>query len=107
MRKWKPSASQRRAFAERMKDPEEKKLYEQRKIAHSEKRRSKSKFDYNSAGGNYVPTKEQRDFCMNNMHLFSVGEQEAANMVIFGYDNQEKVDHDMIHVVNEKRRSAK
>ena len=30
--KWKPNASQRREFAEKMQDPEEKAAYEQRKI---------------------------------------------------------------------------
>lgn len=104
--KWKPSASQRREFAERMQDPREQAAYEQRKKNKADKRRSGSKFDYHSAGGNYVPTREQYNFCSRNIHLFGSQEQlNAANMVMFGYLCNDAVDHDNIHIVNEIRRA--
>lgn len=104
--RWKPSKAQRREFAQRMQDPDEKAAYEARKVEKAEKRRAGSKFDYNSAGGRYVPTKEQHDFCFNNMHLFATSEEvDAANMVMSGFVCNERVHHDYIHIVNEKRRS--
>lgn len=48
--KWKPSASQRRAFAEKMSSPEERAGYYENKEAKAQKRRASSQFDYNSAG---------------------------------------------------------
>ena len=104
--KWKPSASQRRAFAERMKDPAEQAAYEARKIEKANKRRAGSRFDYETAGGWYVPTRSQHDFCFDNMHLFVNPEEvDAANMVMSGFVCNEKVHHDFIHIVNEKMRS--
>lgn len=106
--KWKPSAAQRRAFAEKMQDAQEREAYEERKRIKKEKRKATSEFDYESAGGNYVPTKFQCDFCVTNMHLFKTSkEMNAANMVIGGFTCNEKVHHDYIHIVNEKIRSKK
>ncbi len=104
--KWKPSKSQRREFAIRMQDPQEKAAYEARKEEKAQKRRAGSSFDYNKAGGFYVPTREQHDFCFDNMHLFNSPEEiDAANFVMSGYICNEKVHHDYIHIVNEKRRN--
>lgn len=104
--KWKPSASARRAFAEKMQNPAEKAEYEARKEARATKRRSTSNFDYATAGGSYIPTKEQHDFCMFNRPADLTPEQETAcNNVIYGYGCQEKVHHDFIHIVNELRRN--
>ena len=104
--RWKPSASQRRAFAEKMKDPGEQAAYYQRKNTKEEKRRSTSDFDYEKAGGNYVPTRAQYDFCMNHYELFETSkEKDAANFVISAFSLNEKVHHDYIHIVNEKIRS--
>lgn len=106
--KWKPSASQRREFAQKMKNPEEKAAYEKRKEEKLDKKRAGSKFDYHSAGGYYKPTKSQYDFVMSNMDLFETNEEnDAANQVIYGYVNNEKIHHDFIHVVNEKIRGSK
>lgn len=100
--KWKPSKAQRRAFAEKMNDPAEKAAYEARKEAKAKKRRAGSKFDYASAGGNYVPTKAQHDFCLNHYDLFKTAEERsAASDVMYGYSTNEKVHHDQIHIVNE------
>jgi len=101
--KWKPSASQRRAFAERMKDPEEQIVYNQRKEDKADKRRATSQYNYNSAGGNYVPTTLQYDTAMIAMQSqeLTPDQQDACNHVIYGYNYQEKINHDHIHVVNE------
>ena len=105
--KWKPSASQRREFAEKMKnDSSFSEDYSARQSAKADKRRATSKFDYASAGGNYVPTKAQHDFCIENMDLFVTEEEKnACNDVMFGYSTNEKIRHDNIHIVNEKIRA--
>ena len=104
--KWKPSKAQKREFAEKMQNPEFAQAYNQRKEDKAKKRREGSKFDYNSAGGMYIPTREQHDFCFANMHLFVTNEEiEAMNMVMSCYSINEKCHHDYIHIVNEKRRS--
>jgi hypothetical protein len=96
--KWKPSASQRRAFAEKMQDPKEKEAYEIRK--------REKKYYENWKDKDFVPTKEQNDFCFAHMDLFTTPEErDAANMVISGYSCQEKTNHAFIHIVNEKRRN--
>jgi uncharacterized protein (UPF0303 family) len=104
-RKWRPSASQRREFAQNMQNSEYAAAYYQRKEDRAAKRRATSKFDYNSAGGMYVPTRSQYDFCMSHMDLFTTPqEHDAANFIISGYTCQDKVHHDFIHIVNEKMR---
>jgi hypothetical protein len=105
--KWKPSKSARREFAQKMStDVDFANSYNQRKLEKSEKRRAQSNFDYESAGGNYVPTQFQHDFCLNNYHLFETPqERDAANIVMSSYSCNEKTHHDNIHVVNEKIRS--
>jgi len=106
--KWKPSASQRREFAQRMQNPEEKAAYEKAKEDKAAKKRAGSKFDYYSAGGNYVPTQSQYHFVMTHMELFNTSEEiNAANQIMYGYINNEKIHHDYIHIVNEKIRSFK
>lgn len=106
--KWKPSAAQKKEFAQRMQNPVEREAYEKRKQDKIIKRRSTSKFDYDSAGGYYIPTKNQYDFTINNLHLFKTSEEEdAANQVMAAYVNNEKVHHDCIHIVNEKNKKFK
>ena len=105
--KWRPSASQRRAFAERMKDPDEQAAYNERKQAKADKRRAGSQYDYSSAGGNYIPTQSQYDAAMialQSMELTSE-QQDACNQTTYGYTCQENIHHDYIHIVNELRRS--
>lgn len=97
--RWKPNASQRREFAKRMQDPEEKASYEQRKA-------DKKLYD-NWKDKDFVPTKEQYDFVVANRDLFITSEEEdAANIVFSGYALNEKVNHRFIHIVNEKRRTV-
>jgi hypothetical protein len=104
--KWRPNASQKRAFAEKMQNPDEAKAYGERKAAKEAERRSGSAFDYNTAGGYYVPTQAQFDFCLANMDLFVTPEEiSAANQIMSGYSANEKVHHDLIHIVNEKIRA--
>ena len=104
--KWKPSKTARREFAQKMNnDSEFAKAYEDRKKAKAEKRRSGSSFDYETAGGFFIPTKAQHDFCLSRNDLFVTSEEaNAANEVMYGYTCQEKVSHDSIHIVNEKIR---
>jgi hypothetical protein len=104
--KWKPSKTAKKEFAKNMQDHQFAKDYYKRKETKAENRRSKSKFDYTSAGGNYVPTKAQNDFCFDNPQLFvTASEEEAKNEILFGYSNNEKINHDCIHIVNEKIRT--
>ena len=106
--KWKPSKTRRRAFALEMQDPIKATAYKARKEARATKRRQSSKFDYNSAGGTYIPTKVQFDYCLANISAsMPIDTQIAFNEVMFGYSNSEKVHHDYIHIVNEHIRSNK
>lgn len=107
--RWRPNASQRRAFAERMQDPEEKAAYEERK----RKRNSYEGFKDRE----FVATREQHDFCLSNMHLATeydeqhprtggnqITAEDAFNQVMSSFSCNEKIHHDYIHIVNEIRR---
>ena len=99
--RWKPSKSQKKAFAERMSDPGEQAAYYQRKEDKAAKRRSTSSFDYDSAGGEYVPTRAQYQFTTTYDGDCTMEQREAFNMIQYGFTCNEKVHHDFIHVVNE------
>jgi len=58
-RKWKPNKAQRQAFKAKMQDTEQRKEYEARKALKAQNKRKSSQFDYDSAGGEYIPTKAQ------------------------------------------------
>ena len=104
--KWKPSASQKRAFAEKMKDDKHAGAYNERKAQKALKRRKTSKYDYNTAGGQYIPTTAQNEAAFKMLQKDASQEQkEAANMILYGYSCNEKIHHDYIHVVNEYIRS--
>lgn len=102
-RQWKPSKTQKREFAQRMaNDAEFKKAYEERQEKNLVKKRSTSKFDYNTAGGTYVPTESQNRAAFELYNANSTPEEkEAANRVLLAYACKEKVHHDFIHIVNE------
>lgn len=106
--KWKPSATQKRAFAERMKDPVEQEAYQERKTVKADKRRAGSKFDYSSAGGSYVPTQLQYEeaFKFLGKENLTPEQKNACNQVMYGYSCQEKIHHDNIHIVNELTRNS-
>ena len=104
--KWKPTAAQKKAFAEKMQDPAEQRAYEQRKQAKADKRRAGSRFDYNTAGGEYLPTRAQYDAAMKLAYSGTEEQTEAANMVATAYTCGMKVHHDHIHIVNEFIRTA-
>jgi hypothetical protein len=108
-RKWKPTKAQRREFAERMAtDTAYSELYYQRKKKVAERKRLASKFDYQTAGGDYVPTKAQFEAAFDLLNLNPTAEQkEACDMVLYGYSCKEKVHHDFIHLVNDYIRSKK
>jgi hypothetical protein len=110
--KWKPSISQRQAFAKKMQTPIESIAYEIRKlekvnkIEKANKRRMGSEYNYRSSGGNFTPTKKQHDFCFYHSELFTKSNLlKAANLVMYGYSWGEKIHHDNIHAVNEVMRS--
>jgi len=105
--KWKPTQAQRREFAERMAtDTAYSDSYYQRKKKVAEKKRSASKFDYQTAGGEYIPTESQFKAAFELLNLNPTAEQkEACNMVWYGYSCEEKVHHDFIHLINEYIRS--
>lgn len=106
-KRWKPNATQRAAFKAKMSNPAEAEAYEQRKREKADKRRAASQFDYGSAGGWYVPTKEQHDYAVFSRPAGLTQEQEdACNIVASGYALNDKVHHDFIHIVNELRRAA-
>lgn len=107
--KWKPTKAQKREFAERMAtDPQYREAYYQRKEQRAEKRRSTSKFNYQTAGGKYIPTESQSKAAFELLNLNPTPEQkEACNMVLYGYSCEEKVHHDFIHIINEYIRGKK
>ncbi|MBN1969610.1 MAG: hypothetical protein JW870_09605 [Candidatus Delongbacteria bacterium] len=100
--KWKPNATQRREFKERMQDPILRAEHEQNKANGAAKKRSSSKFDYESASGYYLPTKIQFD-ASNRMLFSDVSEEQktAANNIISAHVCGFKTHHDNIHIVNE------
>jgi hypothetical protein len=106
MYKWKSSKKAKKEFAQNMQDPIFANDYYKRKEMRADIRRSKSKFEYPSAGGYFVPTKSQNDFCFDYPNSFTtVSEEEARNEILLGYSNNEKINHDYIHIVNEKIRT--
>jgi len=77
--KWKPSKAQKREFAERMAtDPTYREAYYRRKEQRAEKRRSTSKFDYPTAGGEYIPTESQNKAAFELLNCNPTPEQEEA-----------------------------
>lgn len=107
--KWKPSKTQRREFAEKMQDEDFANQYYLNKTIKAENRRKTSEFDYNTAGGFYIPTNNQYKsaiaFLNESGTKLSTKQIEGCNNVIFGYSCNEKVHHDNIHIVNELIRS--
>ncbi len=71
----------------------------QRKIAKMEANRAKSKFDYPTAGGSYIPTLRQYE------HALTMIPNASAEIVITGFLGNFKVNHDHIHIVNESLRN--
>ena len=102
--KFRPSAAQRKEFAIRMAtDAAYAQAYNERKAAKAEKRRASSKFDYATAGGNYVPTQLQHQVACKLMHdaICTPEQRNACMMVIYGHNFKSAVHHDNIHIVNE------
>lgn len=106
-RKWKPNATQRRQFRKNMEDPEFAAAYYERKKQREDKRHEKSQFDYNNAGGMYVPTAEQNRIAFEMLYNgnLTVEQEDAANMVTYGFTCKQKIAHDYIHIVNEYQRN--
>ena len=106
---WKPSKTQARAFFEKMQDPTEAAEYEARKKSAADKRREGSNFDYNTAGGFYVPTQNQHDFARRLYFSGTLTSEQdnACNLVMSAFLTKEKVHHDSIHIVNQLIRANK
>ena len=107
--KWKPNKAQRIEFAKRMAtDTAYSEAYYKRKEQRAEKKRSTSKFDYQTAGDEYMPTEIQFKVAFELSSLDPTPEQkEACNMVMYDYTNKEKIHHDYIHIINEYIRNKK
>jgi len=75
----------------------------QRKMAQMDKLRAKSKFNYATAGGAFVPTIEQYNAAID-MERQGISVMQASALQ-GAYLAQTKVSHDIIHVINEYRRS--
>ena len=105
--KWKPNATQRREFAERMKDPDEQKAYSDRKIAKNTYSNNPLSFKHKS----FIPTETQYKHAQKMFlscpidNPLTIEQRDACNQVIYGYSCQEKVHHDYIHIINEHRRN--
>ena len=107
-RTWKPTAAQKKAFAERMQNETLKKEYESKKEAKQIKRRANSKFDYATAGGEFIPTKKQYMAAFKLLQTDITDElATASRMVMNGHSGDYKVHHDYIHLINEFIRSGK
>lgn len=106
--KWRPSRAQKRAFAEKMKNEEFARAYNERKMSRDEKKRGGSAFDYETAGGWYFVTEMQShaaaEFLRNRNDLFPA-EKAACEFVLMAYSCREKCHHDHIHIVNELKRN--
>jgi hypothetical protein len=89
-----------------MQNPEFATAYHDRRQVKTDKRRAGSNFDYESAGGYYVPTALQNSDAQRFIFTKTLTreQEEACNMVTSGYSLNEKVHHDYIHIVNELRR---
>lgn len=98
MYKWKPNASQRKEFIEKMKDPKEQAAYSERKYA---------KIHYNLndnrsfANKSFIPTENQYCTAINMLNNKLTPEEfDAANQVSSGYICQDKIHHGYIHIIN-------
>lgn len=101
--KWKPSASQRREFAEKMNsDPEYAREYLNRKHAKTTYSDDPRSFKHRE----FVPTQMQYNEAARFLGTKELTEEQktACNQVMYGYSCQEKVHHDHIHIVNSMTR---
>ena len=93
---------EQRAAKEQARKEREEKAH-MRRVAEMEKLRAKSKFNYATAGGSFVPTREQYDAAIQ-MERLGIDVMQATALQ-GAYLAQTKVSHDIIHVINEYRRS--
>ena len=93
---------EQRAAKEQARKEREEKAH-MRRVAEMEKLRAKSKFNYATAGGSFRPTREQYDAAIQ-MERAGIDVMQATALQ-GAYLAQSKVSHDIIHVINEYRRS--
>jgi hypothetical protein len=97
--KWKPNASQRKAFAQKMQDPEERASYQERKAYKNSYEGFKDR--------DFIPTEHQYDFAMITLQCgkeMTNEQEDACRQVVYGYGCKEKIPHSLIHIVQEMRR---
>ena len=102
--KWKPSASQRKAFAEKMKDPEEKSAYEENKRNKNTYSDNPLSFKHKS----FIPTNLQYNEAMKFLGMVGLTykQQDACNQITSTYVCQDKCHHDYIHIINALSRGS-
>jgi len=107
-RQWYPSRGERKAFAIRMREDKEiREAYQERKAKRAAKRIASSAYDYPSAGGEFVPTKQQGLFAtFDRRGTRSQEDEEAMEIVGSAWSTSTKCHHDYIHRVNECMRRA-
>ena len=93
---------EQRAAKEQARKEREEKAH-MRRVAEMEKLRAKSKFNYATAGGSFIPTREQYEAAIA-MERAGINVMQATALQ-GAYLAQSKVSHDIIHVINEYRRS--
>ena len=103
--KWKPNKAQREEYRAKMQDTEYVNTQFDKKVDAENKRREKSRFNYRTAGGKYIPSKQQYDFTLTYKGELTDEQSTAFFIIQFGYINKQKVNHDYIHIVNELIRS--
>lgn len=94
--KWKPNKSQRREFVERMKDPEQKATYIERKRFNNSYEGFKDKM--------FIPSMGQYEFAYKNLFNVSKEHFDSFDQVLSAYLSGEKVSHEHIHIVNQYQR---
>lgn len=102
-KRWQPNASQRREFAERMKDEDEKAAYEARKRAKNTYSDNPLSFKHKD----FVPTEFQYQQAQKFLNeQLTPTQKYACNRVCDGFVCQDKVSHDYIHIINSLQRGT-
>jgi hypothetical protein len=99
--KWKPNASQRAAFCEKMKNEDEKLAYL--------KRKESKKLYANWKDKDFVPTKFQYEYALKLKSNENISEtvNNACNQIMYGFSCNEKINHFFIHIINSIERGEK
>ena len=106
--RWKPNATQRKAFAQKMLDPVEQQAYTDRKEKRDRRSREYRQLAQERHGETFIPTIRQYHFCFDSPDLFNTAEeQEAMCEVLYGYTCKEEIAQCHLDIVNEMMYSHK